>query len=132
MRKRLQDLKIVADGCSIKFKKPLDRLDKTKMEFCQKCGSVLEEKRKNFRCVRCGQAAKTKVKIESNETIDECKEIGVVDENTTDVFPVVAFQCGKCPNKEAYFWTSQTRAADETETKFFKCTKCKHTIREYK
>ncbi|MEK6933005.1 MAG: transcription factor S, partial [Nanoarchaeota archaeon] len=28
--------------------------------------------------------------------------------------------------------TSQTRAADEAETRFFKCTKCKHTIREYK
>jgi DNA-directed RNA polymerase subunit M len=31
----------------------------------------------------------------------------------------------------AYFWTQQTRGADEPETRFFKCTKCSHTWREY-
>ena len=38
----------------------------------------------------------------------------------------------KCDHKEAWFWTSQTRAGDEAETKFFKCTKCRHTWREYR
>lgn len=102
------------------------------MEFCPKCGSVLEEKRKNFGCVRCNYTSKSKVKIESNEKIAEAKEVGVVKEKEIDVFPVVSWSCPKCKNKEAYFWTSQTRAADEAETRFFKCTKCKHTIREYK
>ena len=46
--------------------------------------------------------------------------------------PVVAEVCTKCGNKTAYFWTAQTRSADEAETKFFKCTKCKHTWREYR
>ncbi|PIO07920.1 transcription factor S, partial [Candidatus Pacearchaeota archaeon CG10_big_fil_rev_8_21_14_0_10_35_219] len=32
----------------------------------------------------------------------------------------------------AYFWTMQTRAADESETKFYRCTKCDHTWREYR
>lgn len=102
------------------------------MEFCPRCGSVLEEKRKNFGCVRCGYTAKNKVKIESGEKIKETQEIAVLKEKDTDVFPIVNFTCPKCGNKEAYFWTSQTRAADEAETRFFKCVKCKHTIREYK
>jgi transcription factor S len=102
------------------------------MEFCPKCGSVLEEKRKNFGCVRCGYVAKGKIKIESSENIKESQEVGVVKEKDTDVFPVVSFNCEKCGNKKAYFWTAQTRAADESETRFFKCTKCKVTVREYK
>ena len=102
------------------------------MEFCPKCGSVLEEKRKNFGCVRCGYAVKSKVKIEANEKIETAKEIGVIKEKDTDVFPVVLMECLKCKNKEAYFWTSQTRSGDEAETRFFRCTKCNHTWREYK
>ena len=102
------------------------------MEFCPKCGSVLEEKRKNFGCVRCGYAVKSKVKIESNEKIETAREIGVVRDKDTDVFPIVAGNCPKCKNTEAYFWTSQTRSGDEAETRFFRCTKCKHTWREYK
>ena len=102
------------------------------MEFCPKCGSVLEEKRKNIGCVRCGYTSKNKLKLISEEKIDAGKEVGVVKEKDTDIFPTVAEVCAKCGNKEAYFWTSQTRAADEAETRFFKCTKCKHTWREYK
>lgn len=102
------------------------------MEFCPKCGSLLEEKRKNFGCMRCGYTSKNKVKLQVQEKIQGAKEIGVIRDKDTDVFPVVAFNCPKCDCKEAYFWTSQTRAADEAETRFFKCKKCKHTIREYK
>ena|SRR3989338_4436703 len=102
------------------------------MEFCPRCGSVLEEKRKKFGCVRCGYVSKNKIKIISEEKISAGKEVGVVREKDTDVFPTVPEICSKCGNKEAYFWTSQTRAADEAETRFFKCTKCKHTWREYK
>jgi len=102
------------------------------MEFCPKCGSVLEEKRKNFGCVRCGYTSKTKIKIESNEEIEETKAVAVLNEKQVDVFPIVANDCGKCKGKEAYFWTMQTRSGDEAETRFFKCTKCKYTWREYK
>ncbi|MFA5019578.1 MAG: transcription factor S [Candidatus Pacearchaeota archaeon] len=102
------------------------------MDFCPKCGCVLEEKRKNFGCIRCGYISKSKVKIESNEKIKEGKEIGVVTEKETDIFPIIINNCPKCKNKETYFWTSQTRSGDEAETRFFKCTKCKYTWREYK
>ncbi len=102
------------------------------MEFCAKCGSVLEEKRKNFGCVRCGYTSSGKIKISSKEKITEDREIGIINEKDTDIFPVIAGNCPKCKHKEIYFWTSQTRAGDEAETRFFKCVKCKHTWREYK
>lgn len=101
------------------------------MEFCPKCGCVLVEKNKAFRCPRCSYKSKSKIKIESSEQIEKKPEIGVITNEDTDVFPVTNATCPKCTNKEAYFWTSQTRAGDEAETKFFRCTKCKHTWREY-
>ena len=102
------------------------------MEFCPKCGSVLVEKNKSFRCARCNYKSKVKVKIESSEKLDKTPEIGVIKDKDTDVFPTINAICSKCGHKEAYFWTSQTRAGDEAETKFFRCTKCKNTWREYR
>ena len=101
------------------------------MEFCPKCGSVLIEKRKKFGCVNCNYTAKGKIKIESNEKMKEKQEVGVIKDKDTDVFPVINATCNQCGHREAYFWTAQTRAGDEAETRFFKCTKCKHTWREY-
>ena len=101
------------------------------MEFCPKCGCVLVEKNKAFRCARCNYKSKSKIKIESSEKIKVKPEIGVISDKDTDVFPIISAICGKCGNKEAYFWTSQTRAGDEAETKFYKCTKCKNTWRDY-
>lgn len=101
------------------------------MEFCPKCGSVLVEKRKKFGCINCNYTAKGKVKIEANEKMKEHSEVGVIKEKDTDIFPVINATCSKCGHREAYFWTAQTRAGDEAETRFFKCTKCKHTWREY-
>ena len=101
------------------------------MEFCPKCGSVLIEKRKNFGCARCKYVAKGKIKIESSEKMNEKKVTAVVKEKEMDVRPIISASCPKCGNKEAFFWTSQTRSGDEAETRFFKCTKCNHTWREY-
>ena len=103
------------------------------MEFCPKCGSVLiTSSNKTFKCARCKYKAKSKIKLEASESIEATPEIGIITDKDTDVFPVTNAHCPKCDNKEAYFWTSQTRAGDEAETKFFRCTKCKHTWREYR
>ena len=40
-------------------------------------------------------------------------------------------ECEKCGNKEAFYWQIQTRAGDEPMTRFYRCTKCKETWREY-
>lgn len=102
------------------------------MEFCPKCGAILVEKSKNYGCPRCSYSAKGKVKIESSEGMKGKEEVNIVKEQNTDVMPIVSAECPKCKHTEAYFWTSQTRAADEAETRFFKCAKCSHTWREYR
>jgi len=102
------------------------------MEFCPKCGCVLVGNKKDFKCPRCGYKSKSKIKIEASETLKKVPEIGVITDKDVDVFPVTNANCPKCNYKEAYFWTSQGRAADEAEVRFYRCMKCKHTWREYR
>ena len=102
------------------------------MEFCPRCGAVLVQKAKNYGCARCNYSTKDKVKLNTSEKIPEVSEIAVVSSKDTQTFPKVAEVCKKCKNDECYFWTVQTRSGDEAETKFFKCTKCEHTWREYR
>ncbi len=102
------------------------------MMFCPKCGSLLRPKldkgKKVFGC-SCGYTQK-----EGNSAFSEKgtqhKNIEIVEEIETK--PIVEATCHKCGHGKAYFWSIQTRAADEPETRFFKCEKCKHTWREYK
>lgn len=58
------------------------------------------------------------------------KEIEIIDENEA-MLPETEAECPECKNKKAYFWFVQTRAGDEPETRFYRCTQCKHTWREY-
>ena len=102
------------------------------MEFCPKCGAVLIQKRKNYGCARCNYSSKGKIKITVSEKIEEKHEIPIVSNKDTNTHPVIEERCKECGNKKAYFWTVQTRSSDEAETKFFKCTKCEHTWREYR
>ncbi len=102
------------------------------MEFCPKCGAVLIQKRKNYGCARCNYSRKEKVNLKTSEKIDEQKEIAVVSNKDTQILPIINETCRKCKNEKAYFWTVQTRSGDESETKFFKCTKCENTWREYR
>ena len=101
------------------------------MEFCPKCGAVLIQKRKNFGCARCDYSTKDKLKIKTSEKIEEKNKVAVIKKEM-NTLPIVAEKCRQCGNDKAYFWTIQTRAGDEAETKFFKCTKCDHTWREYR
>jgi DNA-directed RNA polymerase subunit M len=102
------------------------------MEFCPKCGSILIKKRERFSCSKCGHVSKDKIKITSSEKMAEKQHVGVVHEKETSVWPAVTAVCSKCGNDQAYYWTAQMRAADEAETRFFRCTKCKHVWREYR
>jgi len=98
------------------------------MEFCPKCGSMLIWKK----CNRCDYVSEKEVKLETSQKIDPKKEIVCVNEGDHEIDPIVKIICVKCNHSEAYFWTKQTRAGDEAETRFFKCVKCKHTWREYR
>lgn len=102
------------------------------MEFCPRCGGVLVQKKKRFGCVRCSYSSKDKLKLATSEKIEAKKEIAVLKNKDTETFPIISETCKKCKNDKAYFWTVQTRSGDEAETKFYKCTKCGHTWREYR
>ena len=103
------------------------------MEFCPKCGAILIQKKKNLGCPRCNYSSKTKApKIKTSEKISERREVGVFSGKDQSTLPVINAKCKECGNEKSYFWTVQTRASDEAETKFFKCTKCGHTRREYR
>ena len=102
------------------------------MEFCPKCGGMLLTQKGKTVCLSCNYKPKKKVKIESSEKIKTNKTVEVIDEKKYNTDPIVQMECPKCKNKKAYFWTTQTRASDEPETKFYKCTKCNYTWRVYK
>lgn len=102
------------------------------MEFCPKCGALLIKKTKNMGCPRCGYISKDKTELSSSEkTKNKNQEVGVASGKNKSASPITEKKCKKCGNDKCYFWTLQTRASDEDETKFFKCTKCEHTWREY-
>ncbi|MEM4605537.1 MAG: transcription factor S [Candidatus Pacearchaeota archaeon] len=102
------------------------------MKFCPRCGALLVLKTKNFACPRCSYSTKEKPNFKLTEQLEKKEEIEVIKDKDIDTLPRISAECKKCGNKEAYFWTSQTRGSDETETRFFRCTKCDNTWREYK
>lgn len=101
------------------------------MEFCEKCGALTIVKEGKPMCPSCGHKLKRRPSIKSSQKVEKKEDIVVVkkEENPN---PIVDMKCQKCKNKKCYFWSLQTRAADESETKFYKCTKCGHTWRDYR
>ncbi len=105
------------------------------MEFCPNCGSVLLTHRKSssvvLTCKKCGYVKRPSQDIVTHRQRRGKKSI-VVDEQEKEVLPKVSdVQCPQCGNKEAYWWSVQTRSADEPMTQFFRCTSCGYTWREY-
>lgn len=102
--------------------------------FCPKCGSLLRPKDKGGKKIlycSCG-FSKEMEGGDSGELKERSETAGRKIEvmETMEVHPKIKITCEKCGNTVAYYWTQQTRGADEPETRFFKCTKCKHTWRE--
>lgn len=55
----------------------------------------------------------------------------ILEDARADVNPIVDAKCGKCGNNKAYYAIKQTRSSDEAPTKFFRCTNCGFTWRDY-
>ncbi|HLC31385.1 MAG TPA: transcription factor S [Candidatus Nanoarchaeia archaeon] len=102
------------------------------MDFCEKCGGIILLKDGKAACASCGHKVKKKIKIEASEKIKNKEGIVVIKETDANTYPIVQIKCVQCDNNKAFFWTLQTRSSDESETKFYKCTKCKHTWRVYR
>lgn len=104
--------------------------------FCEKCGSIIIPKKVREKtrliCSKCGYRSKKKENIVLKEKIEfENKRAIEVVDRSVDTLPKTREMCPKCGHGEAYYWLVQTRAADEAETRFFKCVKCSHTWRSY-
>ena len=102
--------------------------------FCPECGTILRPKEKSGKKVlfcNCGYTKKMEEEIsaEIKENVAASKKIEVIEK--VEINPKIKAKCEKCENDVAYYWTQQTRGADEPETRFFKCTKCEYTWREY-
>ena len=82
----------------------------------------------------CGYTSGETDKMKLSEIVkkEEEKNMDVADPEQEDAtYPTTEAECPKCGNRTAYWWEVQTRAGDEPATKFLKCTKCKHTWRDY-
>ena len=103
--------------------------------FCPKCGSILRPKEKAGKKIlycSCGYTKspdKEDISMEVKESAGEAKKIEVIE--NININPKIKIKCETCGHGIAYYWTQQTRGADEPETRFFKCAKCNHTWREY-
>ncbi len=101
------------------------------MLFCPKCGAILkpkQEKGKRFLACSCGYANRKENASISEKAADK-SEIAVVTDDDRKL-PVTEVDCPKCGHHQAGYWTAQTRAGDEAETKFLKCLSCGHTWRD--
>ena len=98
--------------------------------FCHRCGSILMPKQGKLTCPRCVYKTTEKKDVVIREKIESQKAVDII-EKEIEILPLIDEECPKCQHKKAFFWTVQTRAADEPEIKFFKCEKCKHIWRDY-
>ncbi|MFY9800108.1 MAG: transcription factor S [Methanoregula sp.] len=102
--------------------------------FCPECKSLLISSGGQLKCRKCGYIRKIEVADQMKyERKRKEKEIMIVDdeEERIKTMPTIQIKCPKCENNLAIWWLRQLRAADESEVRFFRCTKCDHTWRQY-
>ncbi len=80
-------------------------------------------------CNKCGAE---KELGQSKVIVTESKDkITTVIDGDAATLPKTLVICPECAHTEAFFVIRQTRAADEPETRIYRCCKCNHTWREY-
>jgi DNA-directed RNA polymerase subunit M len=85
---------------------------------CRKCGYI--------RKIEGSDKMKKEFKRRENEIV-----IVEDDGDKVRTLPTIQIKCPKCENNLAFWWLRQLRAADESEVRFFRCTECNHTWRQY-
>ncbi len=109
-----------------------------RLQFCPKCGSLMVPRkvggRTILKCMRCGYEMEPQRKIVVKKKIEhsEKEKMVVIEGQNVETLPKTRdVICPRCGNREAYYWIIQTRAGDEPPTRFYRCTKCGYTWREY-
>ena len=106
------------------------------MDFCPKCESRLKKNSDgSLVCPKCQFVKEGKIKEDTKKSEEVNSEFLVMDESDVNqakgLETTVKIDCEKCHHTEGVWWTFQTRSADEPETKFYRCTKCNYTWRDY-
>jgi len=83
-----------------------------------------------FRCSRCGIEKEAEGESQRFITKTREREMAIID-SSAPTLPKTKAECPKCGNNEAFWVLRQTRAADEPETRIYRCTECGHSWREY-
>lgn len=103
----------------------------TYMQFCPKCKSMMFPAGNIYKCRRCGTETPKGNKDFSTTTEHKERGITILEGEESAGLPTTRVKCEECGNDTAYWWLRQLRSADESETRFFRCTKCGKTWREY-
>ncbi|MEM2944329.1 MAG: transcription factor S [Methanomassiliicoccales archaeon] len=98
--------------------------------FCPECKSLMFPRNGVFKCSKCGKEQKMNGEKQTFTTRLREKEMVVIDSNAPTL-PKTNVECPKCGHNEAFWVLRQTRAADEPETRIFRCTECGYSWREY-
>ncbi len=102
------------------------------MEFCPDCKSIMVPIEGMMVCRKCGKKIKqTKSDSLVSRTEQTKRQITVIEEEEAAGLPTTRARCPECGHNVAYWWLRQLRSADESEVRFFRCTKCNCTWREY-
>ncbi len=87
----------------------------------------------DVKCRKCGftkhRADSTDKRI--HEISRNKRTMLVVEDEEAVGMPTIKMHCSECGHDTAYWWLRQLRSADESEVRFFRCTKCGKTWREY-
>jgi len=82
-----------------------------------------------YKCRKCGfEKAITESVVSKTERKE--REVTVLEQREMGL-PTIRAKCEDCGNDTAYWWMRQLRSADESEVRFFRCTKCGKTWRSY-
>jgi DNA-directed RNA polymerase subunit M len=82
-------------------------------------------------CRKCGHKVP---RVTGESIVSKTKQLDRVVpvlEQESSGLPTTNAKCSDCGNNVAYWWLRQLRSADESEVRFFRCTKCNRTWREY-
>ncbi|GGP22093.1 transcription factor S [Thermocladium modestius] len=108
------------------------------LKFCPKCKSIMVLAKINgksvYRCPKCGYVEEVDPSSKHVERMvieRKASDDPIVLEDAGSSLPKIKAYCPKCGNDEAYYWVQQTRAADEPPTRFYRCTRCGYSWREY-